>query len=227
MLKTFLIIINLQIFLYAANQIILVVSERESSNKAVLRCFEGNKEVFNDIDVNLGKNGLAWGISDFSLPHKKNEPIKQEGDKKAPMGIFKLSSVFGYAPKFKTKMPYIQATKNLICIDDSHHKQYNKIIAMPKAKPQSFEYMKRKDNQYKLGIVVEHNAEQKPLGGSCIFLHIQKHKDAPTAGCTSMRYEDMKKIVSWLDEKKNPLLIQVTKKYLREVQRVYPELPLD
>ena len=227
MLKTFLIIINLQISLFALSQYIIVISDDINSQKAILRCFEGEKEIFESIDVNLGKNGLGWGISDFTISHNKNETKKREGDKKAPIGIFKLTSVFGYAPTSKTKMPYIQAKDNLICVDDSKHINYNQIITMPKAKPKSFEYMRRKDEQYKLGIVVEHNKIQKPYAGSCIFIHVQKHLNAPTSGCTSMKYNDLEKIVTWLDIKNNPILIQVPKKYLSEVKKLYPELPLD
>jgi len=227
MLKTFLIILNLQIFLYASNQIILVVSDDFNSNKAILRCFEDNQQVLFNIDVNLGKNGLGWGISDLTINHDQNELIKQEGDKKAPIGIFKLSSVFGYKNSISTKMPYIKATNNLICVDDSNSKYYNKIIQMPQNKPKSFEYMKRKDAQYELGIVVQHNAMQKKNAGSCIFIHVQKHINASTAGCTSMTYNDLKNIVEWLDIEKNPILIQVPKKYLNEVKKLYPELPLD
>jgi len=228
MLKTFLIILNLQIFLSASNQIILVVSDNINSNKAILRCFEGEKELFSKINVNIGKNGLAWGISTLSIKHSKKELKKQEGDKKAPIGIFKLSTVFGYEKSINTKMPYIQATKNLICVDDSKHKNYNQIIQMPKKnKPNSFEYMRRDDEQYKLGIVIQHNKIQKRDAGSCIFIHIQKKPDAPTAGCTSMSYDNLKKIVKWLDEKKSPILIQVPKNYLNEVKKLYPELPLE
>ena len=56
--------------------------------------------------------------------------------------------------------------------------------------------MRRDDHQYRLGIVVDHNKKQIKNGGSCIFLHVQKGIDAPTAGCTSMRYEDLKTIVA-------------------------------
>ena len=227
MLKTFLIIMNLQISLLALSQYILVVSDDINDSKAKLRCFEGDKVIFDSIDVNLGKNGLGWGIFDLDIKHDENEVKKQEGDKKAPIGIFKLSSVFGYASTVTTMMPYIHATKNLICVDESIHKNYNQIIEMPQVKPKSFEYMKRKDAQYELGIVVEHNKIQKENAGSCIFIHVQKHNDAPTAGCTSMTYKDLKKIVEWLDIKKNPILIQVPNKYLNEVKKLYPELPLD
>ncbi len=227
MLNTFLIIINLQIFLYASNQIILVVSDDFNAKKAKLRCFEAKKQVFKTTDVNLGKNGLAWGISHLEIKHDLNEPQKVEGDKKAPIGIFKLSKVFGYAKSNTTNMPYMQATQNLICVDDAKHKNYNQIIQMPNIQPKSFEYMKRQDKQYELGIVVQHNSIGKKNAGSCIFIHVQKHKDAPTAGCTSMKYEDLQRVVEWLDKDKNPILIQVPKQYLDEVKSLYPELPLD
>ena len=227
MLKPFLIIINLQISLLALSQYILVVSDNFNTSKAKLRCFEGHKVIFDSIDVNLGKKGLGWGVFDLNIPHDENEVKKQEGDKKAPIGIFDLSSVFGYASTGTTKMPYIHATKDLICVDHSKHKDYNRIIKLTQPKPKSFEYMKRDDNQYELGIVVEHNKIQKENAGSCIFIHVQKHLDASTAGCTSMTYNDLKKIVEWLDIKKNPILIQVPKKYLGEVKKLYPELPLD
>ena len=86
--------------------------------------------------------------------------------------------------------------------------------------------MKRDDEQYRLGVVVSHNKAQIKNAGSCIFLHVQKSVDAPTAGCTSMRYEDLKTIVKWLDINKNPILIQVTKKYLDALKDIYPNLKL-
>jgi len=60
--------------------------------------------------------------------------------------------------------------------------------------------------------------------GSCIFIHVQKSKDAPTAGCTSMRLEDLKVIAKWLDREKNPILIQIPKSRIEDVKKLYPEL---
>lgn len=218
--------ITFQISLLALSQYIIVISDDFNSQKAKLRCFEGEKQVFETINVNLGKNGLGLGISDLSLKYDAKDIKKKEGDKKAPIGIFRLTSTFGYTNTFKTKMPYTQATKNLICVDESSHKNYNQIIMMPPIKPDSFEYMKRDDAQYEIGIVVQHNTIQKKNAGSCIFIHVQKGKNTPTAGCTSMTYDDLKKIVEWLDISKNPILIQIPKKYLDEVKKLYPELPL-
>jgi L,D-peptidoglycan transpeptidase YkuD (ErfK/YbiS/YcfS/YnhG family) len=165
MLNTFLIIINLQIFVFAS-QIVLVVADNTDTHKAKLQCYEDNEKVGKLIDVNIGKNGLGLGISDIPLLNINRMKYKKEGDKKAPFGIFRLTSVFGYDTSLNTKMPYKKATKDLICVDDSSSKYYNRIINMPKDKPKSFELMFRDDDQYKLGVVVSHNKGQVKNGGS-------------------------------------------------------------
>ncbi|WP_324171356.1 L,D-transpeptidase family protein [Sulfurimonas sp.] len=226
MIKTFLILVILQNFLFSSQQIILVISKNYTNSKAKLTCYEDAKKVFKTIDVNLGKNGLGFGLGEIILKQSEQSIVKKEGDKKAPIGIFKLTNTFGYDKNGKSKLKYTHLEKNLICVDDSHSKFYNQIIQMPKNKPKSFEIMRRKDIQYKLGVVVGHNQEQKKQAGSCIFLHVQKSIDAPTVGCTSMSFKNMKKIVEWLDESKNPTLIQIPKSSLEEVKKLYPELPI-
>ncbi len=226
MVKSFLIITICQIFLWANEQIVLVVSNDFSSKKAILSCFEDNKRVFDSFEVNIGKNGLGFGLGKIELVRSGTEPIKQEGDKKAPIGIFTLDSIFGYEKNLKFKMPYIHANENLICVDDSGSPFYNQIIEMPSEKPNSFENMRRDDAQYELGVVVGHNKEQFKQRGSCIFLHVEKSENTPTAGCTAMSLENIRKITSWLDKSKNPILIQVTKSQLDEISKLYPKLEL-
>ncbi len=219
MIKSFLISISFSTLLFSSQQILLVVADDFNSSRAKLSCFEGKKVICKDIEVNLGKNGLGWGIGIKSIPHKKNEPIKYEGDKRSPAGIFKLTESFGYASHKQSKLPYLYANKNLICVDDSNSPFYNQIIEAT-GNEKSFEHMRRKDNQYKYGIVVAHNPQAKAQRGSCIFIHIQKAKKHPTVGCTSMQEHDLKKIIQWLDSKKNPILIQIPKKYLKEIENL-------
>ena len=223
MIKTFLILLNLQLMLVASQQVVLVVSENFSSSDAKLECYEDGKKVFKAIDVKIGKNGLGWGLGEITLSKKKEQPSKVEGDKKAPIGVFRLSNVFGYNYYNNLKMPYLYASKNLICVDDSSSPFYNHVIeALGDEK--SFEYMRRKDHQYELGIVVEHNKNGVENRGSCIFMHIKKSADSPTAGCTAMEKEDIEKIAYWLDKSKNPLLIQISKSQSKEILELYPEL---
>ena len=223
MLKSFLIIVNLQIFIFAS-QVILVVAQNTKTSKAVLQCYENNKKVGKTIDVNIGKNGLGHGLGISTFKSNANDVDKKEGDKKAPIGVFKLSYLFGYEKDKNYKMKYLQVDKNHTCIDDSQSKNYNSVLNFIDKDAKSFEYMKRDDDQYRLGVVVAHNDIKKPYAGSCIFIHVQKDVDAPTAGCTSMNYEDLKELISWLDDKKNPILIQVSKEHLSQVKKLYPNL---
>jgi len=223
MIKSFLISISFSITLIASQQIILVVADDFNTSKAKLECYEDGKLIFNTIDVNIGKNGLAWGLGEVILKQRSNEPIKYEGDKKAPIGVFKLSNIYGYKVKSLYNMPYLYASENLICVDDSNSSFYNQIIEA-NGDEKSFEYMKRQDEQYRLGIVVEHNTNAQNRRGSCIFLHIKKSLNAPTAGCTSMSLSEIQKIALWLDKSKNPLLIQIPKNLSKEVLKHYPKL---
>ena len=85
MIKTFLILINLVNILYSSQQIILVVGNDMDSSTAKLECYEDNKKIFKTMSVNIGKNGLGWGLGEIELNKSSLEPLKYEGDKKAPI----------------------------------------------------------------------------------------------------------------------------------------------
>jgi len=138
------ILLSFSIFLHSSQQIVLVVSDNFNTHKAKLQCFEDSKKLFDTIDVNIGRNGLGFGLGEVKLTKNENQAIKIEGDGKAPIGVFKLSSIFGYPKNNNSHMPYIHTSKNLICVDESNSKYYNKIIHMPIKKPNSFEFMKRR-----------------------------------------------------------------------------------
>jgi len=222
MIKSFLILIISSISLFSSQQIVLVVADDFNTSNAKLEFFEEGKRVL-FFDVNIGKNGLGWGIGEKSLTQKKSEPLKYEGDKRAPIGIFKLTDIFGYSFSTNSAMPYLHTSKKLICVDDSKSNFYNQII-QAQGEEKSFEYMKRQDRQYQLGIVVAHNKNAVDSRGSCIFLHVQRESNASTVGCTSMKYENIKKIVNRLDKDKHPILIQIPKSLAEEVLSLYPQL---
>ena len=223
MIKVFLILLALNFNLLFADQVVLVVSDDFNTTKAKMYCFENKKLIFQAIDVNIGRNGLAWDKNDKIFSHAKNQPFKQEGDGKSPAGVFALTSSFGYE-SHTFLLPYHISTSEDICVDDVNSSFYNSLITMPKVKPNSFEYMRREDEQYKIGIVVDYNPVKTRNNGSCIFLHVQKELNHPTAGCTSMSYEDLYKILNWLDISKKPLLIQIPKSSLLEASKYYQEL---
>jgi len=201
-------------------QLIVVSAHDFNSTQANLQAYEKTHgtwtKVFNTIPVNLGRSGLAWGKGLSELAHKKDEPIKKEGDGKSPAGLFSLENFFGYEPH-NFNFPYLQVNSSSLCIDDSSTADYNNIIQTVDIDAyKSFEYMKRKDHLYKLGIVVGHNRQGLKDAGSCIFLHIQKSHNSSTSGCTAMKEEKLLQLMQWLDKSKEPLLLQVPHSYLEQ-----------
>jgi L,D-peptidoglycan transpeptidase YkuD (ErfK/YbiS/YcfS/YnhG family) len=138
---------------------------------------------------------------------------KREEDGRSPTGIFPLGIAFGYGPSPVTKMPYRQATDDDFWVDDVNSKDYNKWVK-GKPKAASWEKMKRDDDQYKYGVVIEYNMHPIVKGkGSAIFLHVWKGGE-PTLGCVSMSEEMILKILAWLDPVKKPLIIMGTESEL-------------
>lgn len=223
-----------------SQQMLLVVSDSWQSSKGKLFYLERSSsddnwksvsDIFSEsIEVQLGKNGLAWGQGlHYNSASETN--IKKEGDGKSPAGIFELTYIFGYQyPDFELKMPFLFANSDLLCIDDVKSNYYNQVIdttSIFKKDWTSYEDMLRQDNLYEWGIVVAHNS---PVigenNGSCIFLHIEKGKGSPTVGCTSMSKEDLLKIIQNLDEDKSPTLVQVPKEFFEQLQKQIAGLEL-
>jgi L,D-peptidoglycan transpeptidase YkuD (ErfK/YbiS/YcfS/YnhG family) len=168
--------------------------------------------------------GMGRGVVENSIAQA---PVKREGDKKSPAGIFLLGKAFGYASAKEVpwlQYPYIQSGDTVFCVDDPTSRYYNRIIGADTAirDYQSFEHMKLKSSAYKWGVFVEHNYPQTISGvGSCIFLHVWDSPEEGTVGCTAMQEEHMVRILKWLEEKKNPLLIQMTEAAYKKIAQHY------
>ncbi len=210
----------------ASQQLVVVISPDFNSSHAQMMRYEQNGTRFMKVGVatkvNLGRNGLGWGKGIMNFNTNASQPHKHEGDGKAPAGVFRLSKVFGYAKSYPATLPYMYTSDDLICVDDTTDSRYNKLLhVMPDALPKSFERMHRDDDQYELGIVVEHNPKNTPKAGSCIFMHVQKAQNTPTAGCTSMEKKDISTLIAWLDAAKEPLLIQLPISYCAEAAKYF------
>jgi len=200
-------------------QMVVVITPNLNASGGTIQFFEREHAYASWVTVNplkkivVGKNGLGWSQDIYTLGYKGS--MKREGDKKAPAGLFYLSSVFGYALKNKMKhlkMPYFHADESLICVDDKNSMFYNQIVDSSAEKKdwKSYEKMKRNDELYRLGVIVDYNTFPTIAGrGSCIFLHIWRNSNKPTVGCTAMAFNLMKKLVSWLEIEKKPVLVQL------------------
>ncbi|MEO8201717.1 MAG: L,D-transpeptidase family protein [Gemmatimonadota bacterium] len=206
-----------------SRQMILVRTADWNNIHGTLQRFErsGSGETWKPVSppeaIVVGRTGLAWGIGLHGDSAIEPGPVKREGDGKSPAGVFRLSEIFGYAPGDSLAglhMPYIQATEDLKCVDDSEHGAYNTLIKAPAVGPvpwKSAEDMRRKDEAYRIGVFVDHNAgtQRRPGAGSCIFLHVWGGADHPTVGCTAMPIDRMLALAQWLDRSAQPVLVQL------------------
>lgn len=217
-----------------APQHLLVITEAPGNVAGRLyrmeRVEEGWRQVGAPLSVVVGRSGVG---------------PKQEGDGRSPQGVFELGRAFGYAaePPPGLTLSYEAQAPGAVCVDDVDSRHYNRVFdadTLSAARDwSSFEAMRRDlahgDDLYRWGIVVRYNDEGQPGAGSCIFLHVWRGPERPTAGCTAMSAPDLLKVMEWLrpgrraggtdisgsevDGGLGPILIQGTRTYLEELRR--------
>lgn len=171
-------------------QLLLVINNNDSSNKATLIALEKRNKKwrmkFNPMVASIGRNG-------FALPGNK-----MEGDGKSPTGLYALGQLFSYENKVNTSLPFIQTFEDDIWIDDTNHQDYNKYIK-GNTTATSFEHLHLSGVYYKYCMVIEYNTHPVVKGkGSAIFFHVADADYKPTAGCVAIVETDMNKILSWM-----------------------------
>jgi L,D-peptidoglycan transpeptidase YkuD (ErfK/YbiS/YcfS/YnhG family) len=203
-----------------SRQLILVTTGGWDAVDGEMRLYERDsvddqwKAVGEKIPIVVGRNGMAWG-SGLHGDAVGEGPVKRECDGRSPAGVFSLSSAFGYAPPEQARdvgLPYVQAVATLECVDDPQSAHYNRIIdrdGVENPDWKSSERMLRDDDQYRWGMVVDHNAQGASASGSCVFLHIWEAPGKGTAGCTAMNSSSMEDLLRRLDAKKRPVLAQL------------------
>ena len=117
---------------------------------------------------------------------------KIEGDKKTPIGNFRLGNLYFRSDKIKklkTRLKCIPIRKNMGWCDDVKSKKfYNKLIITEKKV--RHEKLYRKDFKYNLLIPLSYNSNPTILGkGSAIFFHLTKSYKA-TEGCIALKEKD-------------------------------------
>lgn len=173
--------------------------------------------------VVIGSKGLGIGNGILALA-LAGAPIKKEGDKKSPAGIFTIGTAFGYADKIDAEFihnRYVKATDTLICVDDPHSAHYNTLINNDTTKSdyKSFEHMHLSKDYYKWGLFINHNSSRTVAGdGSCIFMHIWGTANKGTDGCTAMEEGNLLRILHWINAEDHPLLVQLTRKDYRALR---------
>jgi D-alanyl-D-alanine dipeptidase len=165
------------------------------------------------VPVVVGKNGMAWDPE--IIPERQPMfpgPVKHEGDGRAPAGVFKLTSTFGFGHHLSDPREYISLTPTIECVDDPDSRHYGQIVDRSSVKDVDWKSSEKMStvNLYRLGMVVSYNMEQSvPGNGSCIFLHIWQGPGQGTAGCTATTLQNIEGIVRWIGEKDRAVLVQL------------------
>ena len=182
----------------ALRQAVYVHPVNKNSPKATLSAWQkqdGRWHRLYMVSAVIGRNGLA------------QVGQKKEGDGKTPSGIYFLGPAFGYASSIATGLSYHQAGDLDFWVDDLRSLQYNQWVhGTPPAA--SFEKMKRLDNLYQYGIVIRYNMDPiTPGAGSAIFMHVWRKHYSPTAGCVALNQRYLRKILKWLNQDYQPVII--------------------
>ncbi|MEC7726531.1 MAG: L,D-transpeptidase family protein [Planctomycetota bacterium] len=176
------------------------------------------------MQVSLGRSGMGWGLG---LHRGAPGPSKREGDGRSPAGVFTLGAAFGYAasPPLGVTVAYRGADERDYYVDDVASEDYNRWRRIPddeanepEARWASCERMRRDDDLYEFGMIVEHNAGRVRGAGSAIFLHVWSGQGASTSGCTAMSRADLLALLRWLDPEAAPVLIQAPRAALDAMQ---------
>ena len=128
---------------------------------------------------------------------------KIEGDKKTPLGVFTLKSIFyrkDRIAKMKSLLKKKHIKKNMGWCDDISSRHYNKMIKFPFN--QGAERLWLKENIYDVIIVINYNLKPILLNkGSAIFLHIAKKNYTPTKGCVGIAKKDILFLINKINTK--------------------------
>jgi D-alanyl-D-alanine dipeptidase len=216
----------------SCQQLVTVTTTNWEDVNAIVRLYERNsgaeanwRRVGNPFPAMVGQRGLAWGIG-LHGSGDAGGPRKREGDKKAPAGVFRFGDVFGTAHPEQVRflrLPYRQVTPSTEAIDDPRSKYYNQVVdrtTITHPDWASSESMLQVGGRYRLGVIIQHNAEAYPGLGSCIFFHVWDTNYSGTTGCTAAAYSQLVRVLRWLDPQKKPLIVQLpASEYERLKQR--------
>ncbi|MGB8167077.1 MAG: L,D-transpeptidase family protein [Chthoniobacteraceae bacterium] len=200
-------------------QIVVVSTAKWESTRGSVRRFERARggapwrQIGPTREALLGEHGLAWGAG-LHVARRDAAPRKREGDRRAPAGLFRLTTAFGFAPASRlgvARFPYRQISVGMEAVEDPASRFYNQIVQRGRVQTPDWKSSERMSEipDYELGVVVEHNPQNIPGAGSCIFIHQWRGDRTGTAGCTVLHPPHLLELVRWLDETKHPILLQL------------------
>jgi L,D-peptidoglycan transpeptidase YkuD (ErfK/YbiS/YcfS/YnhG family) len=143
----------------------------------------------------VGAAGIGWS-EDFDYLAKKDEPVKREGDKRTPAGVFRVAGPFGFEGNKLPGYTKLEAGRSY-CVDDPTSLLYGKIVSKKvAASVKSTEDMSTVPG-LKRAIMVDYPARRGAKAGSCIFVHVWDGADKGTNARIGMPEERVAVLQEW------------------------------
>lgn len=180
-----------------ARKLVLVTPESMTSTTATMQRYTRNaanepwRADGGPLTATVGRGGTAWS-SAFRSYAAPGEPVKVDGDKRVPAGIYPLGRSFGFAPS--RLRGYMRINEGMTCVDDPASPAYNTITSRDKVGWKvSGENMWRIP-EYRRGLVVDYPTDRAAKAGSCIFIHVRKPGAPGTSGCVSLPEPEVERL---------------------------------
>jgi L,D-peptidoglycan transpeptidase YkuD (ErfK/YbiS/YcfS/YnhG family) len=175
--------------LASAKRLVLVTADTLASTTATVERFERKtpnaswQVAGGPATALIGLKGVAWAQA-FRKFAKGREPVKVEGDKRAPAGFYRIGSSFGFAV---SQVPnYVRIDEGTVCVDDPRSPAYNTITRRDRVGPKVHGENMWRVPEYRRGLLVDYPTDRKARAGSCIFFHLQLPGKTGTGGCVAL-----------------------------------------
>jgi D-alanyl-D-alanine dipeptidase len=175
--------------LVSARRLVLVTSDRMTVSTARVRLFERAapgarwRPLGAAMPATIGRRGMAWGYP-FRALARRGEPVKVEGDRRTPIGAYRIGRSFGFAAS--PRPGYLHITGQTMCVDDPRSPAYSRIASSTSLPAWVHGEHMRRDLRYRRGLLVDYSTSRAKRGGSCLFLHVWKSPGYPTIGCIAL-----------------------------------------
>lgn len=172
-----------------ARKLVLVVAETLTSSTASLQRFSRASPQSpwtkdnGAVTALIGRKGMAWGYA-FRGMARAGEPVKTEGDKRAPAGLYSIGASFGFGAS--ARAGYRQIREGTVCVDDAASPAYNSITTRARVGQNVHGENMWRVPEYRHGLVVDYPSSGAARGGSCIFIHLWLPHKTGTAGCVAL-----------------------------------------
>jgi L,D-peptidoglycan transpeptidase YkuD (ErfK/YbiS/YcfS/YnhG family) len=126
---------------------------------------------------------MAWSRF-FKQLARAGEPIKVDGDHRAPAGVFAIGRSFGTLAS--SRPDYLHVNADTICVDDPSSKAYNTIASRARLGAKVHAENMSRVSLYRRGLLVDYPTDARNKAGSCIFIHVWRSPASGTGGCVAV-----------------------------------------